>query len=72
MILKNPLPLDLTVPEPIILRFFSEFVEDLLFPEHTYSSKRFEKALHWEVVAMLVGGLAANNHWTLSITVLAE
>lgn len=59
-------------PERMNLRFFPEFVEDLPLQECTKASKRFEKALHWEIVYMLAGTLAADHYWTERITLFPE
>lgn len=72
MMPHNPLPLTFAVPEKMILCFLSEFVEDLPLLEHTEAWKRFEKDLNWEIVAMLLGSLAADHYWNERITLFPE
>lgn len=67
MILNNPLPFKLSVAKPMILLFFAEFLEDFPLLESTEASKRFTNFLHWEIVAISAGGLAADNYWAKRI-----
>lgn len=70
--LKNSLSPNLDVREPMLLRFFLEFVEDLPILELADASKHFEKALHWDIFAMLEGALAADHYWTERLTLLPD
>lgn len=47
MILNNQLPPNLSVSQPMFLRFFPVCLEDLPLPKRTEASKCFEKSLHW-------------------------
>lgn len=49
MLLNNPLPPNLSIPKPMIISFFTEFVDNLSLLERPHASTRFEKSLHWGV-----------------------
>lgn len=70
--IKNPLTPNLAVPEPMLLHFFRESVEDLPIVEQANSSKSFEKDLHWEIFTILAGTLAAEHYRKECVMLLSE
>lgn len=70
--LKNLLPPNVAVPEPILLSVFQEFVEDLPIIERAVASKHFEKDLPWEMFAILAGDLCGDHYWVGRLMLLPE
>lgn len=64
MFIDYPIPPDVCVTDPGILRFFPTFVKDLPAGQSTSAAHRFYMALRLDFIAMLVGALDRDYYWT--------
>lgn len=71
LMLEKPLPPNLVVPEPLILKYFPTFMRDLPL-EHRYGFKtRYDYALRMELVRRLAGALVVEHWWTERFSLIA-
>lgn len=62
LMLENPLPSNLVVPEPLILKYFQTFVGDLQLDESVDAQTSYDCAMRIAFVGMLDGALTVD-HW---------
>lgn len=60
IMIENPLPPKLVVPEPLILKCFPNFVEDLPLIDQVDAEIRFDRKLRFENVGMLTSAPGAD------------
>lgn len=60
---ENPLPPNLAVSEPVILKYFSTFLGDFPLLERAEAQLHYHHALLPEIVGMIAGVLADHYYW---------
>lgn len=69
-IFDNSLPPGLPVPQAPLLAYFPTFVEDLPVAERVEAQERWNRALHFDVVAVLRAALGGDHYWTEQVILM--
>lgn len=72
LITEHPLPPDVAVPEPLLLRYFATYVDTLPADQRPSVAPRYARALKSELAIMLVSALAADHYWTQRTLILPD